>query len=309
MTAAVKATADIAAPTAGRKGDGWAALGFLAPWLIGLTVITIGPMFASLFLAFTQYDLLTPPKWTGLTNLHNLFNDSRFWTSVSDTLRYVCISVPVVLITSLLVALFLNRAMKFLAVYRVLFYLPSLLGSSVAVAILWRQVFGDEGILNKVLALFGLHAGSWIGDPSTALYTLVALNAWAFGGTMVIFLAGLRQLPANLYEAAAVDGAGIWSKFWHITLPGLSPLIFFNLLLSTVHAFQSFTSAYVIGGGNGSPADSTLLYTVYIYQAGFVNYRMGYASAMAWLLLVVLGIFTAILFATSRFWVHYGDES
>ncbi len=292
-----------------RRREALTAYGFLTPWLIGLIVITIGPMLASLYLSFTQYDLISAPKFTGLTNLRNLFNDPQFWTSVTVTLRYVVISVPLVLATSLLVALFLNRAIRFLGLYRVLFYLPSLIGSSVAIAILWRVVFGADGIVNKVLALVGLHHDSWIGDPSTSLYTLIALNMWAFGGTMVIFLAGLRQVPTNLYEAAAVDGAGWWAKFWHITLPGISPLIFFNLLLNTVHAFQSFTSAYVISGGNGGPANSTLLYTVYLYQRGFVDFRMGYAAAMAWLLLIVLAIFTAILFATSRFWVHYrGDE-
>jgi multiple sugar transport system permease protein len=154
----------------------------------------------------------------------------------------------------------------------------------------------------------GIHHGSYIGDPSTALYTLIVLNLWAFGGTMVIFLAGLRQIPTALYEAAAVDGAGGWRRFWHITLPGLSPLIFFTVLLNTVHAFQSFTSAYVISGGNGSPADSTLLYNVYLYQRGFVDFRMGYAAAMAWLMLAVLAVFTALVFATARFWVHYEDQ-
>jgi multiple sugar transport system permease protein len=292
-----------------RSGEKAAAYAFLTPWLIGLLVITIGPMIASLYLAFTRYDLLTAPTWTGLTNFRNLFADPRFMTAVTVTVRYVVISVPLVIVVSLAVAMFLNRAIRFLAVYRALFYIPSLLGSSVAIAILWRQVFGDSGIVDRVLGFVGIHHGSFIGDPSTSLYTLISLNLWAFGGTMVIFLAGLRQVPAGLYEAAAVDGAGAWSRFWHITLPSLSPLIFFNLLLNTVHAFQSFTSAYIVSGGNGGPADSTLLYTVYLYQRGFVDFRMGYAAAMAWLLLAVLAVITAILFATARFWVHYGDEA
>jgi multiple sugar transport system permease protein len=206
------------------------------------------------------------------------------------------------------VAMFLNRAMRFLAIYRALFYIPSLLGSSVAVAILWRQVFGSSGIFDKAMSFVGIHHGSYVGDPATSLYTLIALNLWAFGGTMVIFLAGLRQIPADIYEAAQVDGAGTWRRFWHITLPALSPLIFFNVLLTTVHAFQSFTSAYVISGGNGSPADTTLLYNVYLYQRGFVDFRMGTAAAMAWLLLAVLAVFTAALFGTARFWVHYEDR-
>jgi multiple sugar transport system permease protein len=292
-----------------RANEAVAGYAFLTPWLIGLVLITIGPMVASLYLAFTRYDLLTAPKWSGLANFRNLFADPRFRTAVLVTVRYVVLSVPMVIVVSLAVAMFLNRAIRFLSVYRALFYIPSLLGSSVAIAIMWRQVFGAGGIVDRVLGALGLHHGGFIGNPSTSLYTLIALNLWAFGGTMVIFLAGLRQIPASLYEAAAVDGAGPWHRFWHITLPSLSPLIFFNLLLNTVHAFQSFTSAYVVSGGNGSPADSTLLYTVYLYQRGFVDFRMGYAAAMAWLLLVVLALFTAVLFATARFWVHYDDRA
>jgi multiple sugar transport system permease protein len=307
MTVAVRTALPVATPRR-RRRDSAAAYAFLAPWLIGLVAITIGPMIASLYLAFTKYDLLTPARWVGLQNFRDMFDDPRFRTSAEVTTKYVLITVPLVIVAALAIAMFLNRAMRFLAVYRVLFYIPSLLGSSVAIAILWRQVFGSRGIVDKVLSFVGLHHGSYIGDPATSLYTLIALNAWAFGGTMVIFLAGLRQLPASLYEAAAVDGAGWWSRFWHITLPGLSPLIFFNILLVTVHTFQSFTSAYVVSGGNGSPADSTLLYTVYLYQRGFVDFRMGYASAMAWLLLAVLAVFTALLFATARYWVHYEDE-
>ncbi len=292
-----------------RANEAVAGYAFLTPWLIGLVLITIGPMVASLYLAFTRYDLLTAPKWSGLANFRNLFADPRFRTAVLVTVRYVVLSVPMVIVVSLAVAMFLNRAIRFLSVYRALFYIPSLLGSSVAIAIMWRQVFGAGGIVDRVLGALGLHHGGFIGNPATSLYTLIALNLWAFGGTMVIFLAGLRQIPASLYEAAAVDGAGPWHRFWHITLPSLSPLIFFNLLLNTVHAFQSFTSAYVVSGGNGSPADSTLLYTVYLYQRGFVDFRMGYAAAMAWLLLVVLALFTAVLFATARFWVHYDDRA
>jgi multiple sugar transport system permease protein len=291
-----------------RAGDGRAALAFLTPWLLGLVVITIGPMIASLYLSFTRYDLLTSPRWIGLANFRDLFGDPQFQTSVGVTARYVAISVPSVIIVSLAIAMFLSRAIRFLAAYRVLFYIPSLLGSSVAVAILWRQVFGGGGLADKVLSLVGIDHGSYIGDPATSLYTLITLNMWAFGATMVIFLAGLRQIPADRYEAAMVDGAGPWRRFWHITLPGLSPLIFFNVLLNTVHAFQSFTNAYIISGGNGSPAGSTLLYTLYMYQRGFVDFRMGYASAMAWLLLVVLAAFTALMFGTARLWVHYEDR-
>ncbi|HEY2175393.1 MAG TPA: sugar ABC transporter permease [Mycobacteriales bacterium] len=286
------------------------AYAFLTPWLLGLVVITLGPMLFSLYLAFTRYDLLSPPKWVGLANFRRMFGaDPRFWQSVRVTLTFVLVSVPLVLIVSLLLALFLNRGIRLLGIYRTLFYVPSLIGSSVAIAILWKQVFGTFGIVNRALEVVGLHHGSWVGNPGTALYSIIGLNLWAFGSTMIIFLAGLRQVPANLYEAASVDGAHVFQRFWHITLPQLTPLIFFNVLLDTVHAFQAFTGAYVVSGGSGGPSDSLLFYTLYLYQKGFVEFQMGYAAAMAWLLLAALAVFTAIAFSTARFWVHYGDEA
>lgn len=295
--------------SAGRTKNARAAYAFLLPWLIGMLVFTLGPMLYSLYLSFTRYNLLSNPQWIGLGNFTRMFQDPRFITSVRVTLLYVLLSVPVVLIVSMAVALLLNTSLKFLTAYRALFYLPSLLGASVAIATLWRQIFGDSGLVNNVLGLVGIDHASWIGDPSTALYTIIALNAWAFGSTMIIFLAGLRQVPRDLYEAASVDGAGRLRRFWHITLPYMSPLIFFNILLDTVHAFQAFTSAYVISGGNGGPSDSTLFYTLYLYQQGFTQLNMGYAAAMAWLLVIALALFTAVLFGTSRWWVHYGDAS
>jgi multiple sugar transport system permease protein len=292
-----------------RTREALAAYGFLSPWIVGMLVLTIGPMVYSLYLSFTRYNLMTPAQWVGVDNYVRMFTaDPRYLASVSVTLRYVVISVPLLLVVSMLVAMLLNKGMAFLSGYRAAFYLPSLIASSVAIAVLWRQVFGQDGIVNEVLALVGIEGGSWIGDPGTALYTLVVLHVWSFGSTMIIFLAGLRQVPKEYYEAAAVDGAGALRRFVHITLPMLTPLIFFNLLLSTVNAFQAFTPAYVISGGEGGPLDSTLFYTLYLYQRGFANLEMGYASAMAWTLVVVLALFTAGLFASARFWVHYGDE-
>jgi multiple sugar transport system permease protein len=294
----------------GQRGDGRrVAFGFLSPWLLGLICLTLGPMIYSLYLAFTRYNLLSPPRWIGWGNFEQMAVDDRFWSSVRVTLEFVAVSVPVVLVVSLIVALLMNAAIRFVTGYRALFYLPSLLGSSVAVATLWRQVFGDSGLVNNALARLGIEHGSWIGDPGTALYVIVALNGWAFGSTMIIYLAGLRQVPKELYEAAAVDGAGPLRRFWSVTLPSMSPLIFFTVLLNTVHAFQSFTGAYVISGGNGGPSDSTLFYTLYLYQQGFTKLHMGYASAMAWVLVLALGLFTAFLFATARYWVHYGDRT
>jgi multiple sugar transport system permease protein len=190
-----------------------------------------------------------------------------------------------------------------------MYYLPSLLGSSVAIALLWRQVFGSAGLLNQVLMLLGFSSlPAWLASPDHALNTLIALHVWTFGSPMIIFLAGLRQVPQDLYEAAAVDGAGAWTKFWRITVPMLSPVIFFNLVLQMIHAFQSFTQSYVISSGTGGPVNSTLLYTLYMYQQAFTNFRMGYASAMAWLLVIVVGLLTALAFGTSRHWVHYAGE-
>jgi multiple sugar transport system permease protein len=301
-----------AAPPTGmsrRTREALAAYGFLSPWIAGMLLLTIGPMIYSLYLSFTRYNLMTPAQWVGAENYVRMFTaDPRYLASVSVTLRYVAISVPLLLVVSLLVAMVLNQGMAFLSGYRAAFYLPSLIASSVAIAVLWRQVFGQDGIVNEVLALVGIEGGSWIGNPDTALYTLVVLHVWSFGSTMIIFLAGLRQVPRELYEAAAVDGAGGLRRFVHVTLPMLTPLIFFNLLLSTVNAFQAFTPAYVISNGEGGPLDSTLFYTLYLYQRGFANLEMGYASAMAWALVVVLALFTAGLFASARFWVHYGDE-
>lgn len=293
-----------------RIREALSAYGFLTPWLIGASVVVIGPMIASLYLSFTRYDLIGSPEWVGLDNYVRMFTaDSRFWKSVQVTAVYTAISVPGILIFALLLALFLNNGIRFLGAYRALFYVPSLIGGSVAIAVLWLQVFGSSGIVNALLALVGIDGPSWIGSPSFSLLTVIALSVWTFGSTMVIFLAGLRQIPASYYEAAELDGAGVFRKFFSITLPYLTPVIFFNGLLTIVNALQSFTPAYVISGGNGQPADSLLLYTVYLYLKGFVDFQMGYASALAWALLVALGGLTALLFWSSRFWVIYGEDS
>lgn len=293
-----------------RRRNALSAYGFLSPWLIGMVVITLGPMIASLYLSFTRYDLIGSAEWIGLDNYVRMFeSDPRYLKSVQVTIMYTVLSVPGILIFSLLLAVFLNRGMKFLSVYRALFYIPSLLGSSVAIAVLWLQVFGSSGIFNAFLGLFGIEGQSWIGNPSTALYTVVALAIWTFGSTMVIFLAGLRQIPASYYEAAQLDGANRWQQFWSITFPHLTPVIFFNGLLVVVNSLQSFTPAYVISGGTGQPADSLLLYTVYLYQKGFVDFQMGYASAMAWALLLALALITGGIFWSSRYWVFYGEDS
>jgi multiple sugar transport system permease protein len=280
---------------------------FLAPWFVGLLAITIGPMLASLYLSFTDYNLIQVPEWIGLENFQRMLADERLHHSLQVTLLYVFVSVPLQLGLALALAVLLNRGLRGLALYRSVFYLPSLLGSSVAIAVLWRQVFGSEGLVNMLLASFGVTGRGWVSDPSTALSTLIALNVWTFGAPMVIFLAGLRQIPQMYYEAAATEGASRRRIFASITLPLLTPIIFFNFVLQLIHAFQSFTQAFVVSGGTGGPSDSTLFYTLYLYQRGFQNFDMGYASAMAWVLLLIIGVFTAINFYASKWWVFYDD--
>jgi multiple sugar transport system permease protein len=204
----------------------------------------------------------------------------------------------------------LDRGVRGLALYRATFYLPSLLGASVAIAILWRLIFGADGLVNQLLFLtMGISGPGWVTHPDYALWTLVVLAIWQFGSPMIIFLAGLRQIPQDLYEAASMDGAGPVRQFVRITLPLLAPVIFFNLVFQTIEGFKAFTQAFIVSGGRGGPVDSTLFYSLYLYIEAFENFRMGYASALAWLLLIIIGIFTAIAFLTSRYWVYYDDEA
>ncbi|MGW0515772.1 carbohydrate ABC transporter permease [Crossiella sp. NPDC003009] len=283
---------------------------FLTPWLIGAIGLTVGPMIVSLYLSFTEYDLFTEPRWIGLDNYVRMFTeDDRYLRSVQVTLVYVLVAVPLKMIVSLLVAMALNTKVASSGFYRAAFYAPSLLGASVAAALVWRAMFAEGGTVNELLDSIGLETPSWVDDPGYTIWAIILLAVWQFGAPMVIFLAGLKQIPRELYEAAEVDGASAVRRFWHITLPMLSPVIFFNLVLEAIHAFQVFTPAFVIGGGRGGPADSALVYTLYLYQAGFEDFEMGYASAMAWALLVVIAIITAVIFRSAKLWVFYGDRS
>jgi multiple sugar transport system permease protein len=255
--------------------DNKAAYLFLLPWLVGLVVITIGPMIASLYLSFTDYSLIEAPKWVGLANFTHMLHDPRLHQSLRVTFTYVLVGVPLQLLVALAIALLLDKGMRGLAFYRSVFYLPSMLGSSVAIAVLWRQIFGVDGLVNQVLRAFGVDAHTgWISDPQYALWTLVLLHIWTFGSPMVIFLAGLRQIPGMYYEAASVDGAPWWRQFRSITLPLLSPIIFFNLVLQVI---------------------------------GFGELKMGYAAAMAWMLVIIVGATTALNFFLSKYWVFYDD--
>lgn len=281
---------------------------FLTPWMLGLALLTLGPMIASLYFSFTDFDLFGAPGWVGFDNYARMLEDPRFASAVKVTLKYVAFAAPLKLILALAVALLLNRPRKAQGFYRAAFYAPSLLGASVSVALVWRIMFSDRGIVDNGLQAVGINMGGWISNPKYAVYTLVILAVWQFGAPMVIFLAGLKQVPTELYDAAAMDGAGTLRTFKSITLPMLSPVILFNLVLETINAFQAFTGAYVISGGRGRPMDSTLFFTLYLYDRAFVAFEMGYASAMAWVLLVTIALATWAIFRTAKLWVFYSGE-
>jgi len=282
---------------------------FLSPWLIGFLAFTLLPILASIALAFTEYNIFNPPKWIGLDNFKRMFfGDLRYWRSVKATFLYVFTAIPLRLIFALLVAMLLNTKHRFIPLYRAVFYAPSIVGGSVAVAVMWKQIFGKEGAINAVLALVGIVGPAWLGNVKTAIWTLVFEAAWQFGSPMLIFLAGLKQIPPELYESASIDGAGKWHGFWKITLPMLTPVLLFNLVMQIIHGFLVFTQAFILSGGNGAPRDKLLMYSLYLYQRGFVNLEMGYSAAMAWVLLAVIAFFTALVFKSSKYWVYYETE-
>ncbi len=277
---------------------------FIAPWLIGFFAFTLIPVLASLYLAFTDYDILTAPTWVGWENFQRMFfADPRFWKAVKATFKFVFIAVPLRLVFAMAVAMLLNTWRKGVSVYRAVYYAPSVVGGSVAIAVMWRQIFGSEGVVNALTALYDIPPTIWLGDPETAIWTLIILAVWQFGSPMLIFLAGLRQIPTELYEAAEIDGAGGWSRFFSITLPMLSPIILFNLVMQTISGFMVFTQAFIVT--SGGPLDTTLFYSLYLYTRAFSDFQMGYASAMAWVLLLIVAFFTALVFKTSSSWVFY----
>lgn len=286
------------------RNDNLAAYLFLAPWLIGFFGLTLIPMIASLYLSFTNYDIFSSPRWIGLQNYETMFlNDARYWKSVRATFYYVFTAIPLRLAFALGIAMLLNTGFRLMGLYRAIFYVPSIIGGSVAVALMWRQIFGATGLLNQGLSALGLEGLNWLGNPRTGIWTLIVLAVWQFGSPMLIFLAGLKQIPQELYEAASIDGANGWRKFLRITLPLLSPVILFNLVMQIISGFMVFTQAFVVT--NGGPLDTTRFYALYLYDQAFKNFRMGYASAMAWVLLLIIAFFTALAFKSSDMWVHY----
>ncbi|GAB4460414.1 MAG: sugar ABC transporter permease [Armatimonadaceae bacterium] len=278
----------------------------ISPWLLGFLIFTAGPMLASLYLSFCKYDLHTL-EWVGTKNYEILLTrdgGGLFWKSLTNTAIYVLFAVPLGLTGSLLLALLLNQKVKGLPLFRTLFYLPSLV-PAVASSLVWLWVFHpDAGLLNYGLSLIGIKGPAWLLDEHTALASLIVMSLWGIGGgRMIIFLAGLQGIPDDLYEAASLDGASIWSKFRHVTLPMLSPTIFFNLVLGVIGSFQVFTSAYIMT--SGGPNNATLMYVLYLYNNAFRYFKLGKASAMAWILFVVLLVFTIIQFRQASKWVYY----
>lgn len=292
--------------SSGDKKDNLAGYLSISPWLIGFILLILGPMIASLYLSFTRYNLLSPPEWIGFANYEQLFGDQRFIKSLSVTFRFVFISVPLRLVFALFIAMLFNTGRKGSGLFSGIYYIPSIIGGSVAVAVVWRQLFGRQGAITQILATLNITDQNLIGNPNTALFVLILLVIWQFGSPMIIFLAGLRQVPNSLYEAASVDGASKVKQFFSITLPMLTPVIFFNLVMGTIQGFMTFTQAYLITGGG--PMDETLFYAVYLYEVAFEYLQMGYASAMAWVLLIIIAFVTLIFFLTSKYWVFYQAE-
>lgn len=281
---------------------------FILPFIVGFLAFMALPMILSFGFSFTRYNILESPVFIGLENYKTMFtSDPKFWKVFGVTMYYVLFSVPLRLIMALVVAMLLVKSTKLSGFYRAVYYLPSIIGSSVAVAILWKRMFASDGVINALLQTIGIPSEiAWLGRSDTAIWTLIILAVWQFGSSMLIFLSGLKQIPVSLYEAATVDGASGIQRFFKITLPMLTPTIFFNLINQLINGFMAFTQSYIIT--QGKPRDSTLFYTVYMYQNSFTYSKLGYGCAMAWFMIFVVGMLTLILFKTQNKWVYYEAE-
>lgn len=277
----------------------------MAPWLFGFLFMWLIPALMSIYYSFTDYNLLSAPNWVGLQNYISIFTtDKNFRQAMIVTFTYVFVMVPLRLAFALFVANLLNKKHKGLAVYRVLYYIPSIVGGSIAVSVVWKQIFGNKGVLMTLLDAIGIHQEfSLLGNPKTALFGIILMGVWQFGSSMLVFLAGLKQIPNSLYESAAIDGASSFKRWWKITMPLLTPTIFFNLIQQIINGFRVFTESYVIT--NGGPMSSTLTYVLYLYRQAFTNFHMGYSCALAWILVVLIGLATILLFKSQKAWVHY----
>ncbi|MDW8100500.1 MAG: sugar ABC transporter permease [Anaerolineae bacterium] len=276
---------------------------FLSPWILGFVIFLAGPMIASLYLSFTQYKVIQAPLWIGLANYQRMFTDELFYHSLKVTVVYTAISVPLGIAAALGVAVLLNQKIVASGLFRTIFYLPSVI-SGVAVAIVFAWIFNFRfGVLNYLLSLVGIPGPNWLGSPRWALWAFVLMSLWGIGGNVVIFLAALQGVPQSLYEAAEIDGAGSWQRFWKITLPMISPALLFVFIMGVIGTFQTFTQSYIMTGGG--PANATLFYLLYLYKNAFNWFEMGYASAMAWILFLIIMACTLILLRSSTLWVHY----
>ncbi|NLA58392.1 MAG: sugar ABC transporter permease [Firmicutes bacterium] len=277
---------------------------FISPWLLGFIFLSIGPMVMSFLFSFTDYDYFSPLRFVGLSNYEEIiFRDDLFHNAIVVTSRYVLLYVPLRIVFALLLAVLLNQKIRGMHFYRTIYYLPSILGGGVAVSVMWQMLLSRDGAVNALLKVFGINGPNWLANPRTALYAIVIMSCWAFGSAMVIFLAGLKGIPDELYEAASVEGATPVRQFFYITLPLLSPVILFNLVMSLINGFQVFTQAFIMT--NGGPLNATRFYVLYLYQNAFQYFRMGYASALAWILFFIIMVFTLLIFRSSAFWVHY----
>jgi len=279
---------------------------FAAPFVIGLLAFTLIPIIVSFYYSFTDYNLVQSESFVGITNYAKLFSDSRFLKSVRVTLVFVLLSVPLKLMFALLVAQVLTKKTKAVTTYRSLYYVPSLIGGSIAVALAWKELFGRRGLINQVLGAVGASPISWFGDQNLAMLPLILMAVWQFGSSMIIFAAGLKEIPTTYYEAAKIDGAGRFHIFRKITIPCLSPIILYNLIMQTIAGFMTFNSAFVIT--KGGPNDATNFYSLYVYNTAFKYYDMGYASAMSWVMLVLISAITFIIFKSSKMWVFSEAE-
>jgi len=279
---------------------------YILPWIIGFVVFKLNPFYNSLVLSLQQNNLIREPKWVQLQNYQKLlFEDELFKTSLMVTFKYVFLTVPLVLVFALFIAYILNFKIKGVNFFRTAYYIPSILGGSVAVSIVWKFIFGNDGVINAMLDMVGLEPVMWLTDTRYALIVLSLLKAWQFGSVMVIFLSALQGVPQSLYEAASIDGAGKWRSFFTITVPMITPVILFNGVQLLVKSFQEFNSAYLIS--DGGPLNSTYLLNLFIYKNAFSSFKMGYASAASWIMFLIIMVFTAIIFKSSNYWVHYND--
>ena len=280
---------------------------FLSPWILGMIFFTGGPIIASLILAFCRWDLITPPEFVGLDNFIKIMSDPKFWKSLYNTFYYTIFAVPLGIIGSIIVALLMNQKWRSVRLLRTIYYLPSVT-AGVASAIIWMWLFNpDFGLINYFLGKLGIKGPLWLASEEWSKPALIIMSLWGVGGNMIIYLAGLQGIPSQLYEAAEIDGANLFQKFINVTLPMLTPVIFFNLIMSIVWSFQIFTQVYVMTQGQGGPADSTLVLVLYIYQKAFKFHQMGYASALSWILFIIILIATLIQFKFSK-WVYYEGE-